>query len=135
MNTRSIIKLILYGIVLWILLNITIFVASLIYGINKSAEMSAPPPLGFVLVAIVMAVLSSIFTRLMQLDKRKFAIIAGLIWSGMMFAFMLVLTVANGTQANIFGNWGAYFALIAPAVGSIFVKERNASVGDASSTT
>lgn len=135
MNTRSTIKIILYGIVLWILLNITIFVASLIYGINKSAEMSAPPPLGFVLVAIVMAVLSSIFTRLMQLDKRKLAIIAGLIWSGMMFAFMLVLTVANGTQAIIFGNWGAYLALIAPAVGPVFVKEKKVGVSNAPSTT
>lgn len=130
MNKQSAIKLILYGVVLWVALNIAIFAASLLYGINKKAEMGAPPPLGFVIVAVVMAILSYALGRRYKLASKKHAIMAGLVWSGMMFAFMLVITVANGTQANIFGNWGAYVALIAPAIGPMFICTKKSGISN-----
>lgn len=121
MTKKSIFKLVVYGLLQWFILMMAIFVISLIYGVKGDAEMTTPPPLGFVLVAVIMVGVSYAFGRWLKPTSRKQVVIAGLIWSGMTTLFMLVTVFANGTQGVILGNWGSYLMFVAQVIGSLFV--------------
>lgn len=122
MQKKFLIRLVVYGIVQWIILNVVLFVVSLIYGIVQKTEMGAPPALGFVVLAVVLAGVSYLFVQLLHPSNRQQAIMAGVVWSGMTIIFMAVLTIANGTQGIIFGNWGIYTVFMSQIVGTLFFK-------------
>lgn len=124
MNRRTFYKLIGLGLLQWFLLNIGIFVVSLIYGIKESAEMTVPPPLGFVFVAAVMVVLSLVSGQWLKPTSRKQVVISGLLWSGMTILFMLVTVFMNNTQGVILGNWGVYTLFVAQVFGTLFVRTK-----------
>lgn len=130
MTKKSTFKLVVYGLLQWFILNITIFVASLIFGINRKAEMTTPPPLGFALVAVIMVGVSYAFGRWLKPTSRKQVVIAGLVWSGMTTVFMLVTVFGNGTQGVILGHWASYLMFIAQVIGSLFVGVKKIDAGN-----
>lgn len=129
MNKRAIVKLVIYGLVQWVFLMLSIFVASLISGINEGVEMGMPPPLGLVVAAIIMALVSYAFCRRLKPVSRKQAIIAGLVWSGMTIVFMSITAFGNDTQGVVFGNWGMYLLLVSQLIGVMFVRIKKTDVG------
>jgi len=135
MNKQSIIKIIVFGLLQWFILMISIFVISLIYGIKEGVEMTAPPPLGFAIVAVVMVFVSYALGRWYKPASRKQAIIAGLIWSGMTTVFMLVTVFGNGTQDVFFNGWGVYLIFVAQVIGAMFVSVKKSDIGSSSPTT
>ncbi|MEK7537737.1 MAG: hypothetical protein AAB619_02055 [Patescibacteria group bacterium] len=124
------IKLVVFGLVQWFLLMIAIFVISLIYGIKESAEMTAPPSLGFAIAAVIMVGVAYAFARWLKPASRKQAIIAGLMWSVMTTVFWLVTVFANSTQDVIFKGWGVYLLFVAQVIGTMFVSVKKADVGN-----
>ncbi|MFA6197832.1 MAG: hypothetical protein WC734_01590 [Patescibacteria group bacterium] len=124
MNKQALYKLIGLGLFQWLLLMITIFVISLIYGVNEQAEMSAPPLLGYIIAAVILAVLAYACGRWLKPARRSQAIQAGLFWSILTTAFWLITVFGNGTQETIFSNWGVYLLFIAQLVGTLFVRAK-----------
>jgi len=134
MNKQLAAKIIVFGLVQWFVLMVAIFVISLIYGIKEHAEMTAPPPLGMAIVAVIMVVVAYAFGRWCKPARRKQAVIAGLIWSGMTTVFMLVTLFANGTQGVFLASWVAYLLFIAQAIGALFVSVQKTDIGSSSPT-
>lgn len=124
MQKRFLVKVIVFGALQWVILLAALFAISLALGIKEGEEMGAPPPWGFVVLAIIMVGVSYGFVRKLKLENRRTAVVAGCIWSGMTIVFMALTTVANGTQATIFGNWGIYPLFIGQAVGAMFGLSR-----------
>ncbi len=132
MNKRTTVKIIVFGLIQWFILLAAIFVASLIFSVKEGAEMTAPPTLGFVIVALVMVGVSWAFARRLKLASRKLVIIAGLIWSAMTTVFLLVTVLANGTQDVFFNGWGAYLLFFSQAIGAMLVSTNQKVVGSPS---
>lgn len=124
------VKIIVFGLVQWFLLMIVIFAISLIYGVKEGAEMTAPPSLGFAIVAVIMVGVSYAFARWLKPASRKQAVIAGLVWSGMTTVFMLVTVFGNGTQGIFFNGWGAYLIFVAQVIGAMFIGVKKTDIGN-----
>lgn len=128
MNKQTLFKLLVYGVLQWVLLNIVIFVISLVAGVKDDAEMTAPPPLGFVIVAVIMVLMAYFFARRLEPVSRKQAVMIGLFWSGLTTLFMLVTLFANDTRNIFLSSWTAYLIFIAQVIGAAFVGVKNPKV-------
>jgi len=134
MTKQSIFKIVVFGLVQWILLLVIIFTISLIYGVKEGAEMTAPPALGMAIVVVILAVISYLFGHWLKPANRKQVIIAGLIWSGMTTVIMLVTLVGNKTQDVFLNSWVAYLIFIAQVVGTMFVSVKKTGADNPSPT-
>lgn len=124
MTKQTLYKLIGLGLLQWFLLMVTIFVISLIYGVKEQAEMSAPPLLGYIITAVILAVIAYVCGRWLKVASRRQAIMAGLFWSILTTAFWLITVFGNGTQETIFSTWGVYLLFVAQLVGTLFVRAK-----------
>ncbi len=131
MNKQTIIKLIVFGVLQWICLNIALFVVSLLFGVKDDAEMTAPPTLGFVIVAVLLVGISFAFARWLKPASRKQSMIAGLLWSGMTTVFLLATVFANDTQGVFFNGWGVYSIFVAQAIGAMLFSPKKTIVSTA----
>lgn len=121
-----IVNAVIYGVALYFVLNVILFLVALAFGSGEKA----PPPLGFALVSLLVAVPSYFFSRRMRPSSKKQALLWGLLWAGMSLLFLTVVVIGNGTQKVVFGNWGAYLMFVGIALGSLFVRIRQASLTD-----
>jgi hypothetical protein len=128
MNKSYLIKIIAYGLLQWVIFNLVLFVASLVIGIKEGAEMTVPPPLGFVVVAVVMTAAAYVFARQLKPTNQSQVMQASIIWTTMTIIFLGVTCIANGTQSAIFGNWGVYTVFAGQFVGPLLMKFKNPNV-------
>lgn len=128
MNKRYLIKIMAFGLLQWVIFNLALFVASLIIGIKEGAEMTAPPPLGFVIVAMVMTASAYLFARQLRTTSQRQIVQASIIWVAMTIIFLGVTCIANGTQSLIFGNWGIYTVFVGQFAGPFLLKQISANL-------
>ena len=128
MNKRYLGKLIAYGLFQWIIFNLALFVAAMIFDVIRTTDMTAPPPLGLVIVAIVMTAVAYVFARQLKPTSRPQVLQAGIVWTAMTIIFLVVTCVANDTQSVIFGNWGVYAVFVGQLVGTLLLKPRGVTV-------
>lgn len=122
MTRKLAFSVVVLGLVQYVLMMVTIFVVSLIFGVTENAEMTAPPPLGMAVVTVLMLIMSYAFGRRLKLIDRKQQVMTGLVWSGMTTVFLVATLLANDTGRVFLGSWVSYLVFIAQAIGMLIVR-------------
>lgn len=120
MQMRKKALIVLFGLVVYAAWNIGLFGAALVFGF----EDVAPPPtrdmmVGTLVASVVAGVVSWLGSKLLRLAGRRERLIEGTVWSGMVIALLLIVTIANKTTGTIFGQWGAYVSFAAIFIGAM----------------
>jgi hypothetical protein len=113
-------KIVGFGFLLFILTMILLFVLSIV---AESAE-----PIGLWWVSVIIAVLDALcslwFSRLMRVASITRGFTYGIIWSLMVAGILLIIALPNGTTTIVFGQWPTYLIFIGIAIGPLLRKSK-----------
>ena len=107
------------GLLLYVLVNVLLFIMSMITRSETPFENSWWVG---VIIAVAMTFCSGWVSRKMPIETARHALSYGVIWSLMIVVMLLIVTIANGTTGVVFGQWSAYLIFIGIAVGPILWK-------------
>lgn len=77
---------------------------------------------GNIIVTIYLILFSYLFSRLARPEKRSCALKNGIIWAVISAVLLLAITIPNGTQSFIFGQWSFYLGYAGIIIGAVLVK-------------
>lgn len=67
-------------------------------------------------VALALGILSYLLSRVVPVETKQEALVAGCAWAILLFLVELLITIPNETAGVIFGTWATYVVYVAIAV-------------------
>jgi len=122
MTLKTDLKIFGYGLLLFIITMILLFLMSVVTGSDQPIDHWWVG----VVVAVIMTFISLWFSRLMRAATTKQALILGVIWALMLAAILLIIAIPNKTTSIVFGQWSTYLVFIGVAVGPVLMKPKAA---------
>ncbi len=120
MNKKTAPRVIGYGLLLFIITMVLLFVMSVI------TESDQPLDKWWVsaVMAIIMMAVSLWFSRTLRPGSASQAFLFGGVWAIMIAGLLLAIAIPNGTTNIVFGQWPTYLVFIGVAVGPVLLKPK-----------
>lgn len=118
-------KTIGYGLLMFIVWQLSSFVAALVTGTQgeNAADVdfnSMPLVISGIIIALLMAGVAYWFGRMLRLDTKRDALIAGVWWIVILVALQIFATLPYQTTGTLFGAWVMYLPYVAIIAGAWF---------------
>ena len=117
---KKYVKIIGYGLLLFIATMILLFVMSIVTGSEQPIDY---PWVGAV-VGLIIAIVAFWFSRQLKLESLKQKVAVGIIWAVMLAGILLIIAIPNETTKIVFGNWSNYFIFLGALIGPLFSKQK-----------
>ena len=115
MNIKLFFKILGFGLLLFVILMVSLFVMSII---TSSEQPNAYWWVGAI-VAAPMTACSFWFSRLLHAASFKQALSFGGIWALELLAILLIIAIPNQTAGIVFGQWSTYLIFLGVALGPL----------------
>jgi hypothetical protein len=105
-NKKTFARVFVYGLLLFVILNVVLFVLSIIFGFETNIPQNAG-----IVAGIVMAIITTVFVLLRKPKSIKDVLYYSGAWTAIVFVLLLLITIPNKTTAVVFGNWIGYYVM------------------------
>ena len=116
----KILKIVLFGILIYVAINLLMFIASLLLSSYEGKDNTYLVSLNSFAIAVPVGILTFLLTGLLKTATRKEAWLRSTIWTGLQVIFFFLIGLGNQTLPYIFGAIGFYvmmfFAFLGPMV-------------------
>lgn len=116
MNKKRYFRIFDYGLLLFIITMVLLFLMSLISGSEQFVWWYG------IAAGIILAFVSGWMSHRLHPESKKQALTYGIVWAIMLAAILLIITIPNGTTNDVFGKWSTYLVFIGVAFGPVLVK-------------
>ncbi|MFA5107868.1 MAG: hypothetical protein WC497_06150 [Patescibacteria group bacterium] len=120
MNKKTAPRVIGYGLLLFIITMVLLFVMSVITGSDQPLDKWWVS----VVMAIIMMAVSLWFSRTLRPGTVSQALLYGGVWAIMIAGLLLAIAIPNDTTSIVFGQWPTYLVFIGVAVGPVLLKPK-----------
>lgn len=119
------IKIITYGLLIYVAWNLGLFLTAIIFGFEDSVNVKPQDMLiGSLGTSMVVGLTAWLGARWLQLTNQRDRLMAGIIWMGEVIILLLIVTIANKTTDKIFGQWAVYISFLAILAGTLLGKSK-----------
>jgi len=108
----KILKNVLFGVLIYVAINLLMFVASLLLSSHEGQDNTYLVSLNSFAIAVPVGILTFLLARLLKTATRNEAWMRSIIWTGLQLVFFFLIGLGNQTLPNIFGAIGFYVLMI-----------------------
>lgn len=119
-------KTMLYGVIIYIAINLLMLAASIIFSTYEGADNTALVSINSLAAALPAGLIAFGLAALLKPATRKASFVTGLVWAGIQAALFFLIGLLNQTLPHIFGALGFYVLLVLVLAGPTvygFVKK------------